>query len=196
MDSRASCRLSSTAKGRRLDDATLATQDPSRRKELVEALGATRLFSGLPDETLQTIAESCTLVSFQPGDEMMQEGQPGDCAYVLLEGEAVVTRSGYGIVTRRSGECLGELALLDSQARCASVKAFGTVTAARLDRESFDRLLTRQDFVKNLLLCLTRKLRESVCTQLDDAVTREELREALERALPGALAAGVTPREE
>jgi hypothetical protein len=30
---------------------------------------------------------------------------------VLLEGEAVVSRSGYGLVTRRTGECLGELAL-------------------------------------------------------------------------------------
>jgi hypothetical protein len=69
------------------------------------------------------------------------------------------------------------------------------VVAARLDREAFDRLLARQDFVKSLLLSLTRKLRESVCMQLDDAVTREELQEALERALPGVLAAAGTPRE-
>jgi signal-transduction protein with cAMP-binding, CBS, and nucleotidyltransferase domain len=115
MDTRDGRGLFSGQEGRVLEGFTAKMSDQSRRRELVEALKSTRLFSSLPEETLATIAGSCSIASFKPGDEMMTEGQPGDCAYVLLEGEAVVSRSGYGLVTRRTGECLGELALLDSQ---------------------------------------------------------------------------------
>jgi CRP-like cAMP-binding protein len=68
-------------------------------------------------------------------------GSRGDAFYVILEGRADVTVSGGSVRALEAGECFGELALLDGAPRAATVTAVGELTAARVARSDFSRLI-------------------------------------------------------
>src|SRR5258708_3584082 len=104
---------------------------------IVQNVRKVRLLSRLTNDDVDAVAEACRIVEFGQGDLLMQEGDEGECAYLLLRGQVGVTRAGFDVVTREAGECIGEMALLDKDVRCATVKALRQVTAARLDRTAF-----------------------------------------------------------
>ena len=59
---------------------------------------------------------------------VFQEGEPGKDMYVLLQGSAQVSLGGDVIELAREGALLGEMALVDSAARSATVT---TISACR-----------------------------------------------------------------
>ena len=82
------------------------------RKDFDELLGATYrtefmlrqipLLKSLSKEDLRELAREAAPVEFADGDEIMREGAAGDCMYVIVDGEVVVTVSGMGEVARKS----------------------------------------------------------------------------------------------
>jgi len=78
---------------------------------------------------------------YEPGDEVVRQGEEGDCAYVLLEGEVEVLRQSDGrweLVRRmKSGECFGEIALLADVPRTATVRCLSPVDVLVLPRDQF-----------------------------------------------------------
>jgi CRP-like cAMP-binding protein len=57
------------------------------------------------------------------GTVIMDQGQTGREAYVILEGSATVKRNGKKIGSAKSGSVVGELSLLDNGPRTATVTA-------------------------------------------------------------------------
>ena len=57
------------------------------------------------------------------GTVIMDQGQTGREAYVILEGSATVKRNGKKIGSAKSGSVIGELSLLDNGPRTATVTA-------------------------------------------------------------------------
>ena len=56
------------------------------------------------------------MMTFDAGDEIMTEGEAGDCMYVLVDGEVVVTIAKAGEVARKyRGDWFGELALSEQK---------------------------------------------------------------------------------
>jgi serine/threonine-protein kinase len=82
------------------------------RKELEEFIHGT---ARLPEQT------------FQPGDVIIKEGEPGDCAYIILDGHCQVTRVVAGkrenLRLLGPGEMFGEAAVLTNNPRLATVTA-------------------------------------------------------------------------
>jgi CRP-like cAMP-binding protein len=79
-----------------------------------------------------------------PADKLLiREGEPGREFFVLLEGEVDVTRKGKKLATRRSGDFFGEIALVSSLPRTATVKTLGPVRALVIRDVDFRTLLKR-----------------------------------------------------
>jgi len=135
--------------------AALAPRGPARRpdppalgKEAAGLLGKVPLFSGLSPRQLRRLADLTREVRFQKGSLIIQAGQPGQAFFVMVDGEARVTKdpSGGGrtLARLKAGDFFGEFALLDGGPRTASVVAETPVTAFRLGRGDFRRLLAKE----------------------------------------------------
>src|SRR6266567_2870616 len=62
-------------------------------------------------------------VRLAPGQTLFREGETGDCMYVLLEGSADVFVGEVLVESATPGALLGEMALVDSSPRTATVVA-------------------------------------------------------------------------
>jgi CRP/FNR family transcriptional regulator, cyclic AMP receptor protein len=80
---------------------------------------------------------------YHDGECIVQQGDTGDCMYVVQSGEVeVVRRSGgreYCLALLGTGEFFGEMALVERDVRTASVRAVGDVYVLTLDKSSFLR---------------------------------------------------------
>lgn len=79
------------------------------------------LFSPLPGPALATVARSLTSVRKAAGDVLLRQGEPGDLFYAIADGELEVTRDGISVAHLGRGDGVGEIALLHSVPRTATV---------------------------------------------------------------------------
>jgi CRP-like cAMP-binding protein len=113
-------------------------------KRGVHLLAAVPLFSDLSSRHLKRIADLAEEVRFSAGDLIVQEGQPGGTFYVILEGEAKVTRKGRKLNELYPGDFFGEVSLLDGGPRTATVTAETPIVAIRLFRKEFAKLISAE----------------------------------------------------
>jgi MFS family permease len=81
------------------------------------------LFARLPMSALERVAGGLEPVAFAPGEVAIREGEPGDRYLIIAAGELEVTRSGRLVNRCGPGEGIGEIALLHSVPRSATVTA-------------------------------------------------------------------------
>ena len=109
-----------------------------------EMLRKVPLFSGLSASELKLLAFTSELRCFGIGDVLMRQGDPADCAYVMLEGEAEVlteTKSGEFVVAVLGPNAVpGEIGVLTDAPRTATGRAKTQVKALRISPEVFLRL--------------------------------------------------------
>ncbi|MES2793858.1 MAG: FAD-dependent oxidoreductase [Planctomycetota bacterium] len=83
---------------------------------------------------------------FEPGEMVFEQGDVGDCLYILVEGEVeiLVTQDGEqkSVARLSQGEYFGEMALLKHQARSASVRCVTSVELLILRRGDFQSLVS------------------------------------------------------
>lgn len=82
--------------------------------------------------------------TYSAGDDIVRQGEVGDCMFVIQEGEAEVLIDGEdGGQTRvdvmRAGEVFGEMAILERQTRSATVRAMGPMRVLTIDKKTFLR---------------------------------------------------------
>jgi hypothetical protein len=95
------------------------------------------LFGILPAREMEALAQSLERVTFEPGQTLMREGEPGDAYYALADGTVEVSQAGEHVRFLGRGDGLGEIALLRSVPRTATVVATTPVTSYRLSRDPF-----------------------------------------------------------
>jgi signal transduction histidine kinase len=144
------------------------------------------LFAGLNDQDMQRLLDMAEPVTLQAGELLMEEGTPGDSAYIILEGEfEILKRSGQQdvvIALRGPGEVIGEISLLDQSPRTASVRAVRQSHLLRIGQEALQQLLASSpSATRAVLRTIIERLRN---TEL--AVRQNEKMAAL-----GTLAAGL-----
>jgi Cyclic nucleotide-binding domain len=86
---------------------------------------------------------------YRRGEVIVAEGETADRFYVITSGEAEVIqwtadRDAY-IRTLQPGDFFGEVGLLTSDGRSATVRAVGNVTALTLDERAFNQLVRRSE---------------------------------------------------
>ena len=126
----------------------------------IEALQQTPFFADLSPEDLRSIIEVAQLVSFEPGQAIVEEGEPGDAMYVISDGAAEVDVGGR-FHRLKQGDFFGEMALITSRKRIATVKAVEPVRALRIPADDFQSFLLQHPRVAiSMLKALAERLRE------------------------------------
>lgn len=102
---------------------------------------------------------------FKTGEVVFLEGEPGDAAFLLVEGEleAYVDVGGkdHRVSVIHPGDFFGEMAAIDQGERSASVRALTDATVRVLPREAFiDLCLKHPDTALGILLRLSISLRD------------------------------------
>jgi CRP/FNR family transcriptional regulator, cyclic AMP receptor protein len=128
-------------------------------------LGKLELFRGLSAAELMQVNDLLGRTKFPAGAMILTAEQPGEVAYIILEGTLKVsTIQGNGreltLALLGPGEIVGELALADRAARSADVTALEPAVLVWLDRGTFERLRREiPGITENLLRLLARRLR-------------------------------------
>jgi len=89
-------------------------------------------FADLPAAAIEALAAALDPVSFDAGAVLLREGERGDDAYLLRDGEVEVTRGGRLLATVGAGGFVGEVSALTGAPRTATVRARTGVSAYRL----------------------------------------------------------------
>ncbi len=131
----------------------------------VEVLPSVTLFNGLDDDQMKMIALNGRIRSYRSGSAIMQQKDPGDTFFVILDGTVKVSLtlpdgSEVFLAVLAQGDTVGELSLIDAGGRSADVIAQEPTRILTMDRELFDTLLASgAQFPRNLMRILSRRLR-------------------------------------
>jgi CRP-like cAMP-binding protein/predicted MFS family arabinose efflux permease len=130
----------------RIDRNTAArARQLAPRVAVLEALG---LFAGASRPILERLAGAAEGVDFEPGTRIIQEGDPADALYVLIDGEVSVTARGeHGTEERpirvmHAPAYFGEIGVLERIPRTASVTASSPCRCARIEGDMLLEALT------------------------------------------------------
>jgi CRP-like cAMP-binding protein/Zn-dependent protease len=117
------------------------------RVEAAQLIDALPAFDDLPEEVLSDLAGRVRLRILHAGEPVFRQGDRPDAFYVVragtvqIEDEDPSTGDTRMIRTMGRGESFGELGLLGSHRRQATVRAVGEVELFAVDKGTFDRLL-------------------------------------------------------
>lgn len=125
-----------------------------------EALRGIPFFAELPAEDLEGILAVARPVSFQAGQVIVQQGDAGDGMYIVLSGTAEVDVGGrFHKLT--PGQFFGEMALVSSAKRMATVKAAEPVETLEILADDFQSFLLEHPRVAlSMLKAIVERLRE------------------------------------
>ncbi|NNE46601.1 MAG: cyclic nucleotide-binding domain-containing protein [Rhodothermales bacterium] len=80
---------------------------------------------------------------YDTGATLIQQGEVGDCMFVLQEGEVAVLKEEDGkeavVDVLKKGEIFGEMAIIEKQVRSATVRAVTPVRVLTIDKKTFLR---------------------------------------------------------
>jgi len=135
---------------------------------MYEFLKKIPLFADLPDEDLERLCQMVTEISLKAGEELFAEGSPGDSAFVIQKGEIEILKTSGGrnvlLAVRKPGEVIGEMSLLESAPRFASVRARADSTLLAIGHEQLNDLLnTSPSAARALLHTITARLQMGWC---------------------------------
>ncbi|MBX3286710.1 MAG: cyclic nucleotide-binding domain-containing protein [Actinobacteria bacterium] len=103
----------------------------------LEHLAEIPLFTALSKRDLQRIAKASNEVSRPAGSVLVDQGDAGREAFVIIDGTATVKRNGRKVGTLKAGDSVGELSLLDHGPRTATVTADTDITVLVLSVREF-----------------------------------------------------------
>jgi len=127
----------------------------------VEALRRAPLFEGLSKKELIELARVTEDLQVAAGTVLCKEGRLGREFFMIVEGTAEVTRGGATIATRQEGDFVGEIALLTSARRTATVRAATPVRCLILMRGDFRRVLDEnRNIERKVMEALAERLAE------------------------------------
>lgn len=129
--------------------------------EKVLFLKQVELFRQIPGEELARIARITREVAFASGEGLIYEGDIGDAAYLIIDGSVKVQVGGREVATLGANQFVGEIAILDSEPRSATVVATEPVRALKIEREDFYAIMNeRVEIAQGVIKVLTWRLRD------------------------------------
>jgi hypothetical protein len=153
---------------RRFPDAFKRRKKMMPILEKIFFLKGVSLFSGLSGETLQQIAATLLEVSFNRGEVIFSEGDPGDCFYLILRGKLKLTRAGKEVAIFEAKDCFGEIALIDYAPRTGTMTVVENCDLLRLDKEDFlDLVEEYAEIARGIMQILSQRFRAGVVGATD-----------------------------
>jgi serine/threonine protein phosphatase PrpC len=144
----------------------------------IEALKNMPLFRYLVHSEVLRVLNHTEIRAHDTGSSIVIEGEQGEELFIILEGECLVTKGGADMAHLGPGAHFGEMALVDSAPRSATVSALAPCRTIVMTRTEFFAIIRQEPKTANKLMwsflqVLTSRLRQ----------TSEELRGAREEAI-------------
>jgi CRP-like cAMP-binding protein len=130
----------------------------------VEALKRAPLFEGLSKKELIELARVTDDLKVEPGTVLCREGKVGKEFFVIIDGGARVTKGGKQIALRKGGDFVGEIALIATKKRTATVTATTPLRCFILTQGAFRRVLDENPGVQ---LKVMRAMAERLAADAD-----------------------------
>jgi CRP-like cAMP-binding protein len=141
-----------------------------------ESLAAVPLFADLPLETREVLAGRFEVQGFGVGQRLVAEGRRAFSFYVLASGEASVEHDGRTVRTLGAGDFFGEIAILGSERRTATVSATRPGTAWTLLGTHFHELRAeRPDVAQALERAMRERLGDDTADDAADDAADDDL---------------------
>jgi hypothetical protein len=163
-------------RARRCAVETPKNEEESIPPELIRV--AMKALSAAPEDRYQTVDELARDVEafqrgggwfstrrYEPGAVIVEEGEPGSAAYVLVEGKCEVFKNVDGVRvklrTLEPGDVFGETAVFTRKPRTATVVAIDPVVVKIVTRESLERELDRSPWMGAFVRAVAERFREA-----------------------------------
>jgi signal-transduction protein with cAMP-binding, CBS, and nucleotidyltransferase domain len=113
--------------------------------EEIDVLAAIPMFTGMDRSKLKLLSFASERYQYEPGEVVIKQGDVGDKAYVIVDGEAeVLLETSEGpkkLVTMKKNELFGELALLCEAPRTATIEAGTGLQVMSIEKDVFFTLI-------------------------------------------------------
>jgi CRP/FNR family transcriptional regulator, cyclic AMP receptor protein len=109
----------------------------ANKKAYLEHLRNVSLFQGCSTKELEKIAKASDEITMSAGTLIVDQGQTGREAFIVLEGTVTVKRNGKKVASLGPGTVVGELSLLDHGPRTATVICETECTLLLLSQRHF-----------------------------------------------------------
>ncbi len=124
-------------------------------------LRAIPLFRSCTDRELGQVDALVDDIEVVAGETLIREGRYEPQSFIIVSGEAAVTRGGKAVATVTSGDFLGEMAIISPGARSATVTAVTPMHLLVIDSRSFMSLLGVADLARVMLRGLVERQRRA-----------------------------------
>jgi len=125
----------------------VTSRDEMRAKQLQlkrEILARMPLFRPLNDREILRVLQVTDVCNYQNGETIISEGDKGEELFIVLTGHATVMRNGAELATFNPGDHFGEMALVRSQPRSATVRSAGNSEMMVIRRAEFFEILRKE----------------------------------------------------
>ena len=127
---------------------------------------------------------------YSDGDVIINEGETGNNAYVIIKGQVRITQKVNEKVvtvgTLKEREVFGEMGLISETVRSANISAVGDVTVGVIEREFFDTAMSEiSEGMKPIILTLVERLRSTTHLLTRISLELENTKENISSILSG-----------
>ena len=129
----------------------------------VKLLRKIGMFASLDASRLKLLAFTSEWLTYDSGQMLFEQGEMGDAAYIIVEGEVGVFVSSDGglmqVASRGESEIIGEIAILCGVPRTATVKALNETHVLKISKDVFGKLITdNPDTALEIIRALAERL--------------------------------------
>lgn len=119
------------------------------------------IFKNCTEADLVEIASICEESQVDKNVTLFKKGDSGNCMYFIYSGTVSIHEGEHQLATLDDNEIFGELSLLDSETRSASVTTLTDCIFLKIEQEAFyDVVAINTDILKGIMRTLCRRLRE------------------------------------
>ncbi|MEE4355670.1 MAG: cyclic nucleotide-binding domain-containing protein [Desulfococcaceae bacterium] len=133
--------------------------------DLFHFLRRVPFFESIPDAEISIIADACHKQHFAAGDIVFHEGEPGNNLFIVFDGSVEIWKNysttGKSLLSVYGpGQLFGELALIDSSPRSATVVVRQTCTLLSIDQDNFNLITHSNPISKSIMRSLSATIRK------------------------------------
>jgi len=127
------------------------------RQEQFSILRTLKFFHDFSQSEILEVLRASTWQDYEPGDEIVKEGEMDDRFYVIVSGSVAVMRNGNPVGELEAGDCFGETSYVRGAKRQATITALTNVTLMKVSSTLLEQssascqLRFNKVFLRNLI---------------------------------------------
>lgn len=129
------------------NESTMMVEELEDNDDWMTTLLKSPIFRALPPANLQKILMSLHQITYNAGDVIIRQGEPGDYYYIIKKGQALISRKpspnakDIKLVKLSDLDTFGEDALISGEPRSTTITAITELSLLRLAKEQFVNLI-------------------------------------------------------